>query len=85
MFNQNFYLMNNLKLNQLNKQKMTEREMNVIEGGQAPNMCHGPMQNVSAEYRDLDAMTSCTSMCHDLPNQHFLADMHGAVALDSYQ
>ena len=35
MFNQNLKSMKNLKLNQLNKQKMDERAMNAIEGGAA--------------------------------------------------
>jgi natural product precursor len=56
--------MKNLKLNQLNKQKINEREMNLIEGGAYP-LCHGPMQHVEAEIENPGAVSSCTSHCTD--------------------
>jgi natural product precursor len=58
MFNQKIIIMKNLKLNQLNKQKLAENEMNAIEGGQAPHF-------VPAEWENYEAMTSCESHCVD--------------------
>ena len=60
--------MKNLKLNQLNRQKMSEREMNVIEGGALPPGSCGvvPGQVVhplSAEFSSWEAL-ACGA-CYD--------------------
>jgi hypothetical protein len=71
--------MQNLKLNQLNKQKMTEREMNVIEGG---------MPYLPAEFKNYDELfqTDCYSHCTD--SQYVLHrpsyDNFGGVWSESY-
>ena len=59
--------MEKLKLNQLNKQKVAEREMSVIEGG------------LPAKYENWDAVESCSSSCSDSQFMHHPShDMHSS-------
>jgi natural product precursor len=60
--------MKNLKLNQLNKQKLVEKEMNAIEGGQAP----GGGVVVPAH-----CVSACTDTQYDLHRPSY--DMWGGI------
>ena len=53
--------MKNLKLNQLNKQKMSESDMNVLKGGEAPNMPVKKIAEVNVENCGGGCLSSVTS------------------------
>ena len=65
--------MNTLKLNQLNKQKVAEREMKGIEGG------------LSAQYENEEAVINCGSSCNDAQFiYHPVHDYHVAWGFSAF-
>jgi len=66
--------MKTLKLNQLNKQKLVESEMNAVKGGVF----------VPAEWRDEEQMKGCGSKCNDVGTNTYVKDMHSGIQSQFY-